>query len=245
MVKPAPLPLPLLFALVWVGGCGGSLDPIAVPPACPGQPLRGPTSEATEPQLQLIDDFESGDGHLPTPREEYGGRDGYWVIGHDISSPAPATVVSGPSPLCVGRGKFSGHFAVIGSLNWDYNWTAVFRATTGSNDAVPFDGRAYGGISFWAGFGSATLTDFAVPLGVTTMDNAWNGNVCSSCQDYYGTTVPMTRNWQRYEIRFDDLAQQGWGVPQVPTMRRDQLVGFIIWPKQQFDIWIDDLRFEP
>jgi hypothetical protein len=28
-------------------------------------------------------------------------------------------------------------------------------------------------------------------------------------------------------------------------MRQDQLVGFIIWPLQPFDIWIDDVRFEP
>jgi hypothetical protein len=33
-------------------------------------------------------------------------------------------------------------------------------------------------------------------------------------------------------------------VPQI-AMRRDQLVGLIMWPNHQFDIWIDDVRFEP
>jgi hypothetical protein len=235
-------PVLLAASLLLGGGCGGALDPITISPGCPGQPLRGPTSYASEPSDQLIDDLETGDGHLPSAK--YGGRDGYWVIGHDLTAPTPPTLVYGPSPLCAGRGKWSGHFAVIGSTSWDYNWTAVFRATTGSNDAVPFDARAYGGISFWAGFGSANGPDFAVPLGVTTIDNAWNGNVCTSCMDYYGTTVPMTHNWRRYEIRFDSLVQAGWGIPQV-AMRRDQLVGFILWPRQQFDIWIDDVRFEP
>jgi hypothetical protein len=238
MVMRVPLLVPMLLALPWVGACGGSLDPIEIVPGCPEQPLRGPTSYATEPQIQLIDDFETGDGHL----SKVGGRDGYWVLGQDFATDA---LISEPARVCAGRGKWSGHFAAHGSTTWGNNWTAVFRATTSNNDAVPFDGRAYGGISFWAAFGTAMAADFAVPLGVTTMDNAWNGHVCTNlCMDYYGTTVPLTHGWQRYEIRFDSLAQAGWGVPQVPTMRRDQLVGLIIWPRQQFDIWIDDLRFE-
>jgi hypothetical protein len=56
------------------------------------------------------------------------------------------------------------------------------------------------------------------------------------------TTVTLTRDWQRYEIRFDDLAQEI--APQLP-MRRDQAVGFIIWTQQQCDIWIDEVRLEP
>jgi hypothetical protein len=62
--------------------------------------------------------------------------------------------------------------------------------------------------------------------------------------DYYATTVTLTRQWRRVEMRFSDLTQSGWGVPQI-AMRRDQLVGLIMWPNHQFDIWIDDVRFEP
>ena len=71
---------------------------------------------------------------------------------------------------------------------------------------------------------------FAVPLGITTMDNAWNGGICSTCMDFYATTVPLTRDWQRYVVRFDSMAQGGWGNPLV-SVRRDQLVGFIVWPR--------------
>jgi hypothetical protein len=84
------------------------------------------------------------------------------------------------------------------------------------------------------------------------MDTSYNGGICvptntpPTCTDHYMVKkpVPLTHSWQRYVVRFDDMAQAGWGVPQI-AMRRDQLVGFIIWPKQQFDIWIDDVRFEP
>ena len=80
------------------------------------------------------------------------------------------------------------------------------------------------------------------------MDNAWNGGICNNaigaCMDYYATTVLLTHQWQRYVIRFQDLAQSGQGSPLLP-MRKDQMVGFILWPHQDFDIWIDDIRFEP
>jgi hypothetical protein len=54
--------------------------------------------------------------------------------------------------------------------------------------------------------------------------------------------VTLTGTWQRYEIPFSELTQQN--LPQVP-MQRDQMVGFIIWTRQQCDIWIDDVRLEP
>jgi hypothetical protein len=63
--------------------------------------------------------------------------------------------------------------------------------------------------------------------------------------DFYRVNVPLTHTWQRFHLRFADMAQTGTGFPQVPTMRRDQLVGFIIFPDRQFDIWIDDVRLEP
>jgi hypothetical protein len=229
-------PVLLAASLLLGGGCGGSVEPIEVGPLCPGQPLRGPDQYVNEPLVQLIDDFESGDRHLALE----GGRDGYWVLGTDFSS---GKLIDEVSMQCTGRDLWAGHFAARGFTSWGNNWTGVFRATTG-NSATPYDGRAYGGISFWAAFGGDNGPDFAVPFGVTTMDNAWNGGICTTaCQDFYGTTVALTHDWRRYEIRFDTLAQSGWGSPQVP-MRLDQLVGFIIWPRQQFDIWIDDLRFE-
>ena len=238
MVMRTPSPL-LLAATLWAGaGCGGTVEPIEVGAGCPDQPVRGPTGYASEPANQLIDDFETGDGKLP----KIPPRDGYWVLGSDLLYDK---LIALTATSCVARGQYAGHFAGQGSTSWGNNWTAVFRATA-SNGAVPYDARAYGGISFWAAFGSENgPVDFAVPVGVTTMDNAWNGGICTStCMDYYGTTVPLTHLWRRYEIRFADLAQAGWGAPQVPVMRKDQMVGFIIWPKQQFDIWIDDVRFE-
>jgi hypothetical protein len=143
----------------------------------------------------------------------------------------------------VARGKWSGHFASsVGFTSWGANWTALFNAP--DSNAVPYDARAFGGISFWAAFGNLAPGEFPVPVGVTTMDNAYDGGICTVCMDFYRTTVTMTRDWRRYSVRFANMAQAGTGNPIVP-MRKDQMVGFILWPgPQAFDIWIDDVRFE-
>jgi hypothetical protein len=236
----------LAGATTCAAGCGGSVEPITVAHACPEQPLRGPIGYETEGAGWLIDDFETGTQPSDLQIAKIGVRDGYWVRGVDLYDPtyASGTLVTEKDKTCVARGLWSGHFEAHGFTNWNVNWTAVIRATS-SSGAVPYDARAWSGISFWAAFGGDNgPEDFPVPVGVTTMDNAWNGGVCTNlCMDYYGTTVPLAHEWRRFVIRFADLTQAGWGVPQV-AMRRDQMVGFILWPKQQFDIWIDDVRFE-
>ena len=231
--------LAALSALCGGAGCVASVEPIQVAADCPDQPLRGPDQWETEPADRLIDDFEDGDVRIAKVMN----RTGSWALGNDGSS---GNVVAETSNRCSARGGKSGHFAGAGFTNWGANWTAVFVDTGGATaPALPYDGRAYTGISFWAAVGTLATEPFEAPVGVTTTDNAWNSAVCGTkCMDYYGTKVPLTRAWQRIVIRFDQLAQAGWGVPQI-AMKHDQLVGFVIWPNHQFDIWIDDVRFEP
>ena len=238
MVSRGAMCVLLLAAAQFCSACRPSVEPIEVAYGCPGQPLRGPESYENELADQLIDDFESGDNYLPIPPVE--GRDGFWVLGSDSTAGA---LIDEVVSHCVARGKWSGHFAARGFTSWGNNWTAVFRAPANAY-AVPYDGSKYSAISFWAAFGADNGPAFEVPMGLTTMDNAWNGKVCTVCMDFYAAKVPLSHDWQRFVIRFDQMAQSGTGIPQVP-MRRDQLVGFIIWPQQQFDIWIDDVRFEP
>ncbi|HEX2657362.1 MAG TPA: hypothetical protein VHU40_03790 [Polyangia bacterium] len=227
----------VLVAVAWLaaGACDGTLAPIVVGAGCPDRPLRGPeATEGREPET-VIDDFESGDLFLP----KVGGRNGAWIFGSDGSNEPTAEA----SSRCVARGRLSGHFAGAGFTDWGANWTAVLKNNNGGN-AVPFDAHAFHAISFWAAVGGGAEPPFTIPMGVTTTDVAWNGGLCTTCMDYYATTVTLTPAWQRIVLPFDILVQGGWGVPQVP-MRREQLVGFIMWPNHQFDIWIDDLRFEP
>jgi len=229
--------LVLLTALVVLtGGCDRTISPIAVVSGCPDRPMRGPDQWAGEPATQLIDDFESGDGRLA--RQE--GRDGEWILSKDTTA---AVSSAGTSSRCVGRDQYAGHLVTSASSEWGAMWIADFRApATGS--AQPYDGSKYGGISFWAGFDAANGDPFSIRMGLVTVDTAWNGGVCNTyCLDFHGIDVTPSTTWQRFEIRFDELRQQGWGDVQAP-LRRDQMVGFVLWPNRKSNLWIDDIRFE-
>jgi hypothetical protein len=229
-----------VVAVLLAGGCGAAIEPINVVADCPGQPVRGPAEFAAVPEVQMISDFETGDAATNPPLNPVGGRDGAWILGTDTTS---VSLVNKPSARCVARGRWSGHFSARGFTSWGVNWTAIFRNATGSA-ALPYDGSKYGGISFWAAFGGQNGPAFDVPVGIATMDTAWNSGGCDVCTDHYMTMVRLTSDWRRYDVRFTDMAQGGRGDPQV-AMRRDQMVGFVIWPAQAFDIWVDDVRFEP
>jgi hypothetical protein len=223
-------------ALAWPGaGCDASLDPIEVAPGCPDNPVRAAESLAGSPSDHLIDDFEDGDNEIVA----VAGRDGSWILGRETES--TPHIVTEVSTRCAVRGRYAGHFAGTGFVSWGANWTAVFRDTVGA--AIPYDARSYGGISFFAALpeGAAPVD---LPVGVTSMDVAWNGGVCTSkCMDFYRTNVELTSSWQRFEMRFDQLVQEGTGDPLVP-LRVNQMVGFILWPDPDFDLFIDDVRFE-
>jgi hypothetical protein len=217
-------------------GCSASVAPIEVASGCPEQPLRGPAQYAGEAERNLIDDFEHEGPSLP----RRGGRDGSWALGSDGSAD---DLEANLSERCAARGQRAGHFAGNGFSSWGANWTAVLRGA-GAGLAVPYDATSYGGISFWAAVGPDVPVPFSLPVGVTTMDVAWNGGICAPCMDYYRTTVSLDRAWRRFEFRFSDLAQSGSGDPLI-ALRRDQLVGVIVWPEGDFDLWLDDVRFEP
>jgi hypothetical protein len=228
-----------LVAVIGAAGCG-NVDPVIVEPGCPQGPLRGPQEWEQESSQKLIDDFEDGDINVARAM----GRDGSWVLGVE---PTSATATAAPSSRCAGRGNLAGHFAGEGFTMWGANWTALFHPTSTRGTAVPYDGSRWGGLSFWVAAGERAIAPYELPVGMTTLDVAWNGGVCLlRCMDFYRKTVSISRSWQRVSLRFDELQQEMWGDVQV-EMRRDQLVGFILWPSTvpQFDIWIDDVRLEP
>jgi len=224
--------VPLLAAL-FGAGCSPALDPIQVDPECPQKPIRAPEMYADEPADRLLSDFETGTTELANVAS----RDGSWIHGRDLTS---VSVTIGPSMECAARGQWAGQLAASTPTSWGNNWTAYFR-DSGSSTPVAYDGSQYGGVSFWAAFGAKNGPSFGVPFGIVTMDTV-RPSCSTHCDDHYMARVTLTREWQRYDLRFADLAQSG---DQPIPMRRDQLVVFIIWTQQQCDVWIDDVRLEP
>jgi hypothetical protein len=221
------LSIALLSALAMVAAaCEVAVTPIEVPDHCPEMPLRGPTAAADVPIARLIDDFEDGNNAIVA----VAGRNGYWTSMNNLSS---TMIDAGPSNACAARGGWAGRFSAAGFTSHGASWTGYFSAP--SPGIVPYDGEAYSGVSFWA----AVVDEkgpFPVELGVSTMDTIGS-------YEYYGTTVQLTNSWQRFVLPFSSLTQTGTGTRY--PMRLEALVAFIIWPAQgDFDIWIDDVRFE-
>jgi hypothetical protein len=226
----------LPLAVLATSACAVAVDPIEVPQGCPDMPLRGPRAVDDVPLDFLIDDFEDGDSMIAA----VSGRNGVWT---SMSNGSSTMLFALPSSSCAGRGSWAGHFVAAGFADWGASVTAYLVAQTGLF-AIPYDGSHYGGFSFWAATGS-TRDATPIELGFSTMDTVSNGGVCTSCYDYYRVAIQLTHSWKRFAVRFADLEQAGTGKPQVPEMNTEKLVGFVIWPQKQLDMWIDDLRFEP
>ena len=231
--------LPLCLLLCVFGSllpaCGARVTPIDVLPGCPDMPLRGPNEFADAPAEAVIDDFEDGDLEVIG----IAGRSGSWYS-FPVASPAASGEASN---RCAARGLRAGHFvvtAVDNPTNWNTTMVDPFTAV------IPYDTTPWnwGGFSFWIATGDPAAEGKPMTVGINTPDVVAGGN-CTMCGDYHSTSVTLTRHWTRWSIRFDDLKQRGFGMPQIPKLPRDQLVNFIFWPMNPFDLWIDDFRFEP
>jgi hypothetical protein len=217
-----------------LAACNAAVDPIDVKAGCPQQPLRGPEQFAPASPQSVIDDFENGDLLLPRTA----GRSGSWY-----PFPVMAAAAEGVASMdCAAHGLWSGHFTATGAADGAVNWnTTMIDPFTA---VIPYDASAWSGFSFWIAAGASVDSPMVTSVGVTTTDVLDAGGVCTACNDYHLVPdIPLTRTWTRWSFRFDELAQKGFGLPQVP-LRKDRLVNFIFWPKQ-VDFWIDDFRFEP
>jgi hypothetical protein len=232
-MRRSPLGLLLGAMASWLPACNSGVEPIKVAAGCPDMPIRGPEEWADASPEAVIDDFEDGDLRVIG----VAGRSGSWYS-FPVASP---TAEGEASTRCAARGTRSGHFVVTSDQN-PTNWNATMIDPFTS--VIPYDASAWGGFSFWIATGDPASEGTAMTIGINT-PAVVSGGGCTMCGDYHSTSITLTRNWTRWSIRFDDMKQRGFGLPQVPRLPSDELVNFIFWPTNPFDIWIDDFRFEP
>jgi hypothetical protein len=225
----APAPSPRVTAeapLVSAPPPPTASTPQASPGAC--APVSVGTGE--EP---LIDDFEDGDTRIPLLDK----RAGNWMVYNDGSAkqePRPGSTFPAnrlPQPRGTSRfglrstgGKFTQWGAAIGI------------------ELTPrrcYDASAYAGFAFWAR-GRATVR---VNVRMSQIVGEEFGGTCvSDCYDAHGTVRTLTREWTRHEVRWEDVAQQGFGTKVAFDPRWLYSLEFAL-PQGQapFDFWIDDV----
>lgn len=206
------------------GGSGGSSSV-----GCPSWSVNG----------ELIDDMNDGNRFIPSVN----GRTGAWTVYHD-ETPAPMHPdVTDPFTMdatgdpCRMRAAhvYGGPFSV---------WGAGFGFGLGN----PYNAKAYSGIGFWGRSGGSPMS---AQIAFPDKDTALNGGLCdpslnggNGCYDHYSARRAFSADWQRYEVRFVELQQLGFGRLGMgfdPTTLFE--VQFLIAQNAKFDVWIDDVVF--
>jgi hypothetical protein len=127
----------------------------------------------------------------------------------------------------------------------------------GGQTRATYDISQYDGIVFWGMSPAANR----VKVMVQNIDTDAQGGRCgitdassARCWDNFSTYLNFTDTWQRFEVKFSDMEQEGWGRP-APGGVFDLTKAYSIYfsvngpgkagdPAVNADVWIDDLYFE-
>jgi hypothetical protein len=202
------------------GGAGGEAGEGADTPSIP---------------IDLIDDFEDGNAAI-LPND---GREGKWYVMNDGSGTqkpsAQDTIV--PPLLDAPRGKSKRALHTVGG--GFFAWGAYIRANlrTGMMNNVPYDASRYTGVRFFArsGDGDKHSAIFMLPT---------VGTSCPGCTNHFGTKFEYSSEWQEYFLPFNEMKQQGFGMPGAKLKPKEIVAVQVQFDNNvDFDLWIDDIGF--
>jgi len=231
------------------GGAGGAGGPDAA-----GSSGSAGSDGGTFLREELIDAVD--DNRLPHLIAQTHGRNGYWFTINDGTpggTQSPSADAFRMSAGGVNDSPFAAHLSGQGFTRWGiYMGFTLNKAPQGLK--YTYDARAYRGVTFWARLGS---NDMCAPasechilrFNISTRDTDPKGNVCTFCEDHFGTWLTLTSTWQKYTVMFSEFAQEGWGVPgPIEGLRFDSSrtyeVQFLVQPAgKPFDYWIDQISF--
>ncbi len=193
----------------------------------------------------LIDGFEDDDLTL----EQTSGRGGVWYLFDDqtVGSAGPTPLVCSPlTGAPADLGLYALHITATGFTGFGSGLGVDFRAGKKVYDASKFTG-----IRFWAKVGVGKNTKHRVQVADATTDVA--GGKCNAavsapngekCDDHFGFNATFTTSWAQYVLRFDQLAQIGWGNP-APAITKTAVYGLQVTAKAKLevDLWLDQIEF--
>jgi len=126
--------------------------------------------------------------------------------------------------------------------------------TSNLADRIPVDLSAYQGLVFWAMASKPTRLKVIVENADTDALGGRCGQTDAStdqCGDAFSRQVSLTDSWKRFEVKFSELSQDGWGHTASSGKldpRTVYLIGFQVDGPQsntagpvEADFWIDDV----
>jgi hypothetical protein len=180
--------------------------------------------------LSMIDDFEDRNSSI-LPVE---GRSGNWHAFYDAT----------PGALITWSIRNAGRVGSLSALNFNggvfTDWGAGVDVPIAGGGA--YDASRFSGIAFWARTSAASSRE--VRLSVVDAHTTPEGGSCEVCFDHFGRWMVLSDSWQRYEFRWDQLTQMGWGdLFSEVQASAIYAIQFSTRADARFDVWIDDLAF--
>ncbi|HET7538747.1 MAG TPA: hypothetical protein VFK05_02710 [Polyangiaceae bacterium] len=186
-------------------------------------------------QQASIDDFEDGDGRLLVIDK----RAGTWIVFNDGSGQQKPLAGSAFRAERIPGGRGASLFGLHTSGSKFSKWGAVLGVELAPRRC--YDASAYAGVVFWAR-GRATLR---VGVKMTqVVAEEFGGSCVQDCYDSHGAVRALSKDWQHYEVRWEELRQSGFGMQLAFDPHSLLSIEFVVGANQPpFDYWIDDLSF--
>jgi len=195
----------------------------------------------------LLDDLEDGNGLIAPVAT----RNGSWWISTDMSGGTTTPIAdAAPSPEKILGGRCGSKMAMRVTGQGFTNWGAVMSVGMAySSHPDPVDLSSFKGLRLWARVGEQNTS--AIRVQFQDSHTEPNGGECididgdpEACYNGFGTALPVTTQWQLFELNFSRMSQRDFG------HRADALdtahiydVEFNLEPNAVFDLWVDDLWF--
>jgi hypothetical protein len=200
----------------------------------------GPGCGDTIPADNLISDFEDGGSGIA----QVAGRNGGWYVYNDgkgTQTPAAGGAVSAsPNGAC--GSKFAFRTTGMGFSMWGAGMGTDLAPSTTPGKKVAYNLGQYTGIRFLAK--AAAPVAVRVKLQDMATTPTMEGGACAAmCYDNFGKVVSLGTDWAKYEIKWSEMAQEGWGAK--ATLDPSKVLGIQLQfaMSVNFDFSIDNIAF--
>jgi hypothetical protein len=202
------------------------------------------------PEDRLLDDLEDGDSAIPeegTPK-----RIGAWFSYADGTAGGTLTPAeSGDFVPAEGGPGDSMYYASLKGKGWK-EWGAGmgfdFNNTGEPDIKKAWDASAYTGIQFTAK-GNTTMRVAVMTLAVVPVAQGGEcpeppvGATDKDCDDGHGKSLTLTSDWKTYQIKFEDLKQEGGNLTAAFDAAKAASIQFDVGPNLDFEIAVDNVGF--